>query len=620
MKLFDFWSSFHGRMPEIGLEALNSFIPIGDKEGFAFPIEGDGRIFVGGETFYQKPKSDSLKDILRLGRQQHSYSFRRLFYCDVFPDRLCAEIYDHWEGVLNILPFDDLAHRDRYDFINELFMLNEDAIKDIDQYNDTLTDKALCIDKSDKYTVDSFLRRVKSAAGLFADLKVYQTLTWGYEARTVIEVPGSLKGMEGVHKIVVNSDREKEHINWIFLYGDFEEDEDNTIPRLLFDEYNVFLKAIDQEDGEQRLQYFVIENHLSSIERDAFRCFISYIKKEYGRLFRLDIEDVFKDVFDADSVVKELPGYSTILANLPAIFKEDFCKRLIDDIQLSKTDLDLNELTRLFGEIAQNRLITLPYYRHYSVILNLLNSELRKYIKCDAVNHLTGSCLLYTDEEPDYSDEDIFIDSGEGHEQKGCTMLNINEVKLRGIVGEECLGILNDLANPDFNSSFLAQEPLKEFLWWGEIGPANFIPGFPNELNEGGYRFISVEYPLIEKVPSNSFLSFKPSSLAEKGVASFMDRLCREVRLEERDATIITENKELDGGMSTRIELPDFKHKYRTITLTYHDKDHIEGIVLSGVKLSEIADSFTGTFLGLPVTLTMEKTDSLFQYLFFLVL
>ena len=99
-----------------------------------------------------------------------------------------------------------------------------------------------------------------------------------------------------------------------------------------------------------------------------------------------------------------------------------------------------------------------------------------------------------------------------------------------------------------------------------------------------------------------------------------MDRLCREVRLEERDATIITENKELDGGMSTRIELPDFKHKYRTITLTYHDKDHIEGIVLSGVKLSEIADSFTGTFLGLPVTLTMEKTDSLFQYLFFLVL
>ena len=99
-----------------------------------------------------------------------------------------------------------------------------------------------------------------------------------------------------------------------------------------------------------------------------------------------------------------------------------------------------------------------------------------------------------------------------------------------------------------------------------------------------------------------------------------MDRLCRELSIEEREATIITEEKEPDGDMSTRIELPSFKHKFRTITLTYHDKDYIEGMVLSGVKLYEITASFSGTFLGFPVALAMEKTDSLFQYLFFRVL
>lgn len=220
-------------MPEEGLAALKSFIQTGDNEGYAFPIDGEGRIFVAGESFCQKQKGNNPGEILRFGRQQHSYSFRRLFYCDCFPGRLCAEIYDHWDGVLNIVPFDDLASRDQYDFINELCMLSEEVIYSIDHFNDSLTNKTLRIDKSDKYSVDSFVRRVKSAAGLFADLKVYQTLTRSNEARTVIEVSESIRGMEGINKIVVDSDREKEHIKWIFLYGDFKENEDNTVPRLL---------------------------------------------------------------------------------------------------------------------------------------------------------------------------------------------------------------------------------------------------------------------------------------------------------------------------------------------------------------------------------------------------
>lgn len=622
MKLYDFWSSVHGRMPEIGLDALKSFIPIGDKEGYAFPIEGAGRIYVTGDSFCQKTKSGSLIDILHIGSQQHSYSFRRLFYCDCFPGRLCAEIYDHWDGVLNIVPFDELAHRDKYDFINELCMLNEEVINDIDQYNDSHSNKTLRIEKSDKYSVDSFVRRVRAAAGLFAELKVYQTLTRDYEARTVIEVPGALRGMEGIKKIVVDSDREKEHIKWIYLYGELNEDEDNTIPRLLLEEYHTILHSIGREDGERRLMYSVIENHLNSIEKDAFRHFIAHIKEEYGSLFRLDIENVFVDVCDVDSVVKELPGYSYVLSNLPAKFKEGFSKRLIEDIPLTSSQLDINALTHLFGEIVQNRLITLPYYKHYNIILNLLDSELCKYIKHDAINQLSGSCILYTDEEPDYSKgEDILVDTVEINEQKGATILNINEKKLRSLVGEECLKYLDDLANPDFNSTFLAKEPLKEFLWWGDIGPASFSPDVPNELNEYGYRLISVEYPIIERVPSSSFFDFTPSApIPEKGVASFCNILCNLLSIDECKATIITETKEPDGSMSTRIELPNFKHGYRTITLTYHDCDHIEGIVLNGIKLYEIANSFAGSFLGFPVELIMEQTDSLSQYLFFRVL
>ena len=536
--------------------------------------------------------------------------------------------------MLSILPFDDLASEDKFEFINELLMLDEQVIKNTDHYNDSLSNKEfneLNIEKGDKYSVDSFVRTIRCAAGLFADLKVYQTLSWSYEARTVIEIPGGLRGMAGVNKIVVDSDRDKEHIKWIFLYGDLKEDEDNTIPRLLFGEYNVFLHYIGQKDGEQMLEYRVIENHLNSIETDAFRHFIARLKKEYGELFRLDIEEVFNDVFSADTVVVERPDYSSVLANLPAEFKEDFSKRLLDDIPLSNSNLSLYKLTRLFGEIVQNRLITLPFYRHYCVILNLLNSELRKYIKCDGVNHLTGTCFLYADEEPDYSaGSDIQIDSYEGYGKNGVTNLDgrigvtnltIDEEKLRSCVGEECLSILDNLSNPDFNSSFLAAEPLKEFLWWGEVGRASFLPSFPNKLNDEGIRFIAVEYDIKERVPSNSFLNHNPSPpVSEKGVARFMDQLCKQLSLAERETTIVTENREKDDEMSTVIELPDFMHYYKTITLTYHDQEHIEGIMLSGVKLYEIANSFSGSFLGFHVTLIMERTDSLFQYLFFRVL
>ena len=532
---------------------------------------------------------------------------------------------------MSILPFDDLANEDKFEFINELLELDEQVIKNTDHNNDSLSNKELHIEKGDKFSVDSFVWTIKCMAGLFADLKVYQTLSWSYEARTVIEIPGGLRGMAGVNKIVVDSDRDKEHIKWISLYGDFKEDEDDTIPRLLFGEYNVFLHYIDQKDGEQKLDYRVIENHLNSIEKEAVRHFIAFIKKEYGDLFRLNIEDVFNDVFPTVTVAEEYPNYLSVLAGLPAEFKEDFCRRLLDDIPLSSSDLDLNRLTRLFGEIVQNRLITLPYYRHFCVILNLLNSELRKYIKHDGINHLTGTCFLYADEEPDYSaGADIQIDSYERYGKKGVTNLTgtigithliIHEEKLKCCVGEDCLSILDNLANPDFGSSFLAAEPLKEFLWWGSIGGASFLPRFPNKLDEDGCRFISVEYEIKERVPSNSFLNHKPSSpVSEKGVARFMDQLCRQLSIVERETTIVTENREKDGELSTVIELPNFKHYYKTITLTYHDKEHIEGVMLSGVKLYEIANSYSGSFLGFHVTLIMERTDSLFQYLFLKVL
>ena len=345
----------------------------------------------------------------------------------------------------------------------------------------------------------------------------------------------------------------------------------------------------------------------------------------------MNIEDVFNDVFSTVTIAAECPDYSSVLAGLPAEFKEDFCRRLLDDIPLSSSDLDLNRLTRLFGEIVKNRLITLPYYRHFCVILNLLNSELRKYIKHDCINHLTGDCFLYADEDPDYSaGADIKIHSFEGYGKKGVTnlagtigvtSLTIHEEKLWSLVGEDCFSILDNLANPDFNSSFLAAEPIKEFLWWGSIGGASFLPRFPNILNEDGSRFISGVYDIKERVPSNSFLNRKSSSpISEKGVARFMDQLCRQLSIAERETTIITENREKDDEMSTVIELPNFKHYYKTITLTYHDQEHIEGIMLSGVKLYEIANSYSGSFLGFHVALMMERTDSLFQYLFFRVL
>ena len=621
-KLLDFWSSIRGCMPEVGLDALKTFVPIGDKEGFVFPIEGDGRIYISGGTFCKKPKSDSLKNILNNGLQQHSYSFRRLFYCDCFPGRLCAEIYDHWDGVLNIVPFDELARRDQYDFINELCMFNEEVIKGIDHYNDSQSNKTLRIDKSDKYSVDSFVWRVRAAAGLFADLKVYQTLTRDFEVRTVIEVPRTLRGMEGVKKIVVISDRGKEHIRWIYLYGDVTEDEDNTIPRLLLEEYSVILHGIDHEDGEQRLQYCVIENHLNSIEKDAFRCFMAHIKEEYGHLFRLDIEKVFNDVFEADSVVKELPGYTSALASIPAKFKEDFSKRLIEDIPLSNSNLDKNELTRLLGEIVQNRLITLPYYKHFNIILNLLNSELSKYLKHDAVNQLSGSCDFYTDDEPDYSTGgELSIDTGESHNRNGFTLLVVNEEKLRGCVGEECSYLIDDFGNPDFNETFLAREPLKQFLWWGKIGHATSSPAFPNELNDGGCRFISAEYPIKEIVISNSFLDYTHSpNNSKNGLLFLMNQLCSLLSIEEQESTIVTEGEDQNGELSTRIELPNYKHNYKTITLTYHDKNHIEAIVLNGIKLNEIANSYSGSFLGIPSALIMEQTDTLFQHLYLRVL
>ena len=622
MNLFDFCSSIHGHWPEESIDAVRGFVPVGDKDGFVFPIKGDGRLYVGGHTYYQNLRRVPSGGNLSLCRPQHTFSLRRLFYCDYYPDRLCVEIYDHWDGILSILPFDDLAREDKYEFINELLMLDEQVIKNIDHYNDIVSNKELHIAMGDKYSVDSFVKTIKCAAGLFADLKVYQTLSRSYAARTVIEIPGKLRGMEGINKIVVDSDKEKEHIKWIFLYGDFKEDDDNTIPRLLLEEYSVFLHGIGQKDGEQRLQYYVIENHLNSIEKDAFRHFVAHLKAEYGDLFRLDIEDVFNDVFAADSAVVERPSYSSVLADLPAKFKEDFSKRLLDDIPLSNKNLDLNKLTRLFGEIVQNRLITLPYYRHYCVILNLLNSELRKYIKHDGVNHLSGTCYLYTDMEPDYSTGgEIHIESSERRGQKGVTRLTLNERKLRSCIGEDGSSLLDDLANPDFNSSFLGKEPLKEFLWWGEIGRTSFSPRFPNKLNERGYRYMSVEYNIRERVPSNSILNRPPSpSVSEKGLDRFMDQLCGQLSIAECEATIVTEKKEQKGDLSTVIELPNFEHYFKTIILTYHDKDHIEGIMLSGVKLYEIANSFSGSFLGFPVALIMKRTDSLFQYLFFRVL
>ena len=631
MNLFDFWSSFRGRWPEEGIEAVRKFVPAGDKDGYVFPIEGEGRLYVGGHTYYQKVNRDSSEGVLSLGCPQHSFSLRRLFYCDYFPDRLCVEIYDHRDGMLNILPFDDLAREDKYEFINELLMFDDHVIKRIEHYNDSLPNKELHNVRGDKYSVDSFVLTIKREAGLFADIKVYQTLTTSSAARTVIEIPGKLRGMEGVNKIVVESDKEKEHIRWVYLYGNLREDEDNTIPRRLFKEYSVFLQFINKDAGEQILQYRVIENHLNSIEIDALRHYITHLKKEYKGLFRLDIEEVFNDVFSANTIVVKHPYFSSALAYLPAQFKEDFSKRLLDDIPLSNSELDLNKLTRLFGEIVQNRLTTLPYYRHYCVILNLLNSELRNHIKHDAVDHLSGKSVFYTDEEPDYSTSgEIVIHSSERYGKVGVTnltgrigitSLTINEGKLRSRIGEKCSSSLDDFANPDFNLSFLGKEPLKEFLWWGEVGSALYIPFFPNKLSKGGFRHMGVDYDIREKVPSNSFMSHIPfPQVSEKGLDRFMDQLCRQLSIPERDTTIVTENKEQDGEISTVIELPSFNHYYKTVTLTYRDRERIEGIMLSGVKLYEIANSFSGSFLGFPVTLVMQRTDSLFQNLFFRVL
>lgn len=509
--------------------------------------------------------------------------------------------------------------RSKYDFRK----YSGQVIKDTDKDNGSMSDRTSHIEEINKYSVDAFVKRVRSMAVSPTDLKVYQTLSFDHEARTVIEIPGSLKEMDGVNKIVVNSDRKKEHIEWIYLYGEVERNflfaetvnkAEESIPRLLLGEYSVFLKDIDQEDDLLKLQYRVIENRLSQNEKDAFRYFIAHLKKEYEGLFRLDIEDVFNDVFVADSIVNEPPSYDSILANLPARFKEDFSKRLINIIPLSKSDLDLDKLTRLFSEIVRRRMITLPFYRHYCVILNLLNSELRKYIKHDNVNQLTGTCDLYIDEEPIYSERgEIELDSFEGKGRKGHTLITVDENKLRGHIVEECSYLLDDLSNPDFNSSFLAKEPLEESLWWGEIGADSYSPVLPNELNEGGIRHIFIEYSIKEKIPSNSYIDHSPTShtTSEKGLDRFKDQLRKELSIEESKATIITDNKNPDGCITSIIDLPNLKHYYRRITLTYHDEEHIESIKLSGVKLLEVADSFSESFLGFPVTMITRRSDEL---------
>lgn len=493
MQLLSFVYKIRGMMPEDSVLLIHELVPFGDKAGIIFPIEGKMRIHLSGDSLCNKNKSENIDLAQVLENTKYSYCLRRLFYSNIFPGELCAEVFETWDGIIHLMPFQNLSRREQFEFINQICMASDEDIDELDRNNDSCHDKALRIESSRKYSVRSFINTVKIQAGIFADIQIEESPGLSDGVITTMNLPCPL---HGIKRIVIQSDKDKQHISQLALYGNLPFGEDSAIPQRVFD-YPVFFCYKDELEGMDVIHYSVIENHLSSLERDAVCSFISVLNHKYNHLFRVDLLSLFNDILPLDTIPDDKEYYAEVRGALPNFFKESFTYRIIENIPLSNQNLDLNELKSLFGEIVQSQMTTLPLYRHLCIILNILQSNLRKYLKTENINILMGATELYFGDNPDCSDGgDIEFDSGEGADNHGHTGININEDALRIHIGKDCLPLLDELSRFDINESFIAKEPLKEYLWWGRVGPAFLTPDFPNVLNECGYRFIALEYDL----------------------------------------------------------------------------------------------------------------------------
>ena len=599
MQLSEFYVRNHSLGAEYGISVLFSLVEEGDSNGFLFP-DNENCIIIPGYSFMNSRPGNN---------KMWNYSLHRLFKSDTLTNTMSVEILDRWDGTLFVMDYEELSIDDKLSILDTIFELSHESIREIDAYNDAHTEKAILIQTGEKYSVDGFVQLLKNNLGIdqldFSEKNIKETLSVGSGYRIVIDL--SAIDTE-YNKIILESYTTKDHVYWVTVYGDLPHEKITGIPVELFG-FKAFLLSQREEDKQRCNRYCIIEHHLNSIEVEAVSFFIANLQRKYSHLFRFSLFDIFNDIYHS-KFAKNKSIYSKTLASLPKSFKRDFTSRLLENIPLSDPTNSLDDIINCFGDIIKSQLTIWSVYRHFNIIVCFLSSNLRPAIQADAIRLFDGNVRFYFEKNADYSKTpDIDLES---HEEgtSAYTSLNINITKIINYYhGERDILSLFDRND---NTSVWNYYPLKAF------GPEYSFDNDTFEIedyddDDGKYRSFHVDYP-VESIPNGTELLCSTeyeNMKSEKSVEAFLRNLTSTLTIEEIHESTIAEKKDSNGFYRTIIQLPNFTHLYRTITLLYKDRRMIEAIMLRGIKLETIAKNHSGIFLGLPSTVIIFNKDYL---------